>query len=163
MEIEMQYYINVSKPGYKTITINVNGTDMKSVWHWKLEPIGQGPTSGNLDEAYALNDECRLYYDKKDYDTAIDRCTRALAIAEKYLEHDSMGIEKFYRMLGLVYVARGVYSMDSDRLNADSETAKYYLKKALSIRENQLGPNDPQTVDLRNFMVEIFGTDFFKR
>jgi len=40
------YYIVVSKPGYKEIVMTVEGSKMKSVWHWNLEPIGTSTPQG---------------------------------------------------------------------------------------------------------------------
>lgn len=40
-EIKMKYYFEVEKPGYETLTLAVDGQKMKSVWHFKLNPIGE--------------------------------------------------------------------------------------------------------------------------
>lgn len=38
VDINVKYIITVSKPGYKTIKEEIEGTEMKSKWHWDLEP-----------------------------------------------------------------------------------------------------------------------------
>ena len=78
------------------------------------------------------------YYNKGEYDKAIELYRKALEIKEKVLGKEHPSTATSYNNIGLAYYNKGKY-----------DKAMEFYRKAEKIREQKLGPDHPYTKDVK--------------
>ncbi|MGH9834093.1 MAG: tetratricopeptide repeat protein [Blastocatellia bacterium] len=98
------------------------------------QPAPQSSTSSDLSEAQRLNQQVGKLLSEGRYDEAIPLAARALAIAEKALGGEHLGLAALLNNLAYLYRAKG-----------DDGRAEPFYQRALAIKEKALGPGHPTT------------------